>query len=548
MKTAPSIHDKSSIRSSDGWFTALAEVLLLVLVFFVASGDPPPMVNEPHYLCRLKHYWNPNWCQGDLFLDSTDAHLTVVIAFGWLTKYFSLTTVAWMGRLLSWTLLAIGWRSLASQLKLPAWWSILAAAFFVYGVRKLHFAGEWIVGGFEAKCIAYAFVVLGLNYALKDRWRSAWVHLGLASAFHVLVGGWSVIALAGAWLIECRTRKGFRQMLPGLLLGGLFALAGVLPPLLMNANVPDELANEANQIYVYERLPHHLAPLTKKPAWVLERGGRHLIMLGLLAAVSFGVMRNSQKRSSQEYESADAEVFSKPDGRPARLLCYFAWMAAALAFAGVAIELVLDTRPELGAKLLRYYWFRLSDIAAPLAVSLVGYQLIASHLQQRHYLAVVALAIAIGTPATYLAEETYERWQNPVPPAERRAIDYADWREACDWVIENTKESALFLTPRNSTGFKWRTGRPEVVTHKDVPQDAASMIEWRRRLNSIHQLQSSSGESYTALSLGHLGEPRLMALHAEYQFDYVLTSHQQPLRFPIAFRNSSYVIYQVSQL
>ena len=47
----------------------LLEVLLIGLVFFVMAGDPPPGVNEPHYLCRLKHFWNPGWCAGDLFLN-----------------------------------------------------------------------------------------------------------------------------------------------------------------------------------------------------------------------------------------------------------------------------------------------------------------------------------------------------------------------------------------------------------------------------------------------------------------------------------------------
>ena len=50
----------------------LAEVLLIVLIFFIATGDPVPSVNETHYIARLKHFWNPAWCSGDLFLESTD--------------------------------------------------------------------------------------------------------------------------------------------------------------------------------------------------------------------------------------------------------------------------------------------------------------------------------------------------------------------------------------------------------------------------------------------------------------------------------------------
>ena len=64
----------------------LGEVLLIALVFFVVAGDPAPHTNEPHYLCRLKHYWNPEWCDGDLFLESPEAHLTFVWALGWVTN------------------------------------------------------------------------------------------------------------------------------------------------------------------------------------------------------------------------------------------------------------------------------------------------------------------------------------------------------------------------------------------------------------------------------------------------------------------------------
>src|SRR3990172_13436454 len=75
----------------------LAEVLLIVLVFFTVAGDPPPGVNEPHYLCRLKHDWNPAWCAGDLFLESADAHFVFVWAIGWVTKWLTLTQTAWLG-------------------------------------------------------------------------------------------------------------------------------------------------------------------------------------------------------------------------------------------------------------------------------------------------------------------------------------------------------------------------------------------------------------------------------------------------------------------
>ena len=80
----------------------VVEIALIVLVFFAIAGDPPPGVNEPHYLCRLKHFWDPAWCAGDLFLESADAHFVFVWAFGWVTKWLTLTQTAWLSRLVAW--------------------------------------------------------------------------------------------------------------------------------------------------------------------------------------------------------------------------------------------------------------------------------------------------------------------------------------------------------------------------------------------------------------------------------------------------------------
>ena len=60
--------------------------------------DPVPSVNETHYVARLKHYWNPEWCKGDLFLQSTDTQVVFIWLFGWLTRWLSLSATTWVCR------------------------------------------------------------------------------------------------------------------------------------------------------------------------------------------------------------------------------------------------------------------------------------------------------------------------------------------------------------------------------------------------------------------------------------------------------------------
>ena len=105
----------------------LAEVLLILLMFFAPAGDPAPYQNEPYYLCRLKHAWNPAWCLGDFYLESPDAHFTFVYTFGWLTKWLTLAATAWAGRIFVWSLLAWAWQRLSWLIVLRPYYSVLSA-------------------------------------------------------------------------------------------------------------------------------------------------------------------------------------------------------------------------------------------------------------------------------------------------------------------------------------------------------------------------------------------------------------------------------------
>src|SRR3954465_4692233 len=94
----------------------LAEVLLIGLLFFVATGDPVPSVNETHYIARLKHYWNPEGGQGDPFLESPDTQVVFIWLFGWLTRWLSLGATTWVCRVIGWLFIAWSWQRLSWKL------------------------------------------------------------------------------------------------------------------------------------------------------------------------------------------------------------------------------------------------------------------------------------------------------------------------------------------------------------------------------------------------------------------------------------------------
>jgi hypothetical protein len=71
-------------------------------------------------------------------------------------------------------------------------------------------------------------------------------------------------------------------------------------------------------------------------------------------------------------------------------------------------------------------------------------------------------------------------------PSHMTPDEFDDWRAVCKWCDENLPPDAVVLTPQASNwGFKWYARRTEYVSYKDCPQDAAGILEWRRRLRFI---------------------------------------------------------------
>lgn len=529
----------------------LAELLLIVAVCFIVAGDVPPNVNEAHYLGRLKHFWNPTWCAGDPFLESTDTQILFIWLFGWVTRFASLTATAWIGRIVAWTFFAWAWQRLSWRLIPRPLASVLSAALFLALNSYAHMAGEWVVGGVEGKCFAYPFVLLALCGVVDGRWNAAWLMLGAATAFHPLVGGWSGIACLGIWLIDDRRELKLASMLPGLVAGGLLALIGIVPALTLTWGVPTETVAESNRIYVFERLPHHLAPLTLPREEATRRlmGHALLIVAFIIVTRIWGswdravgeppARRNSIQRAGGSL-SLDP---SHPD--PLRRIALFAWGAILLAAIGLAIEVALRHQPLLAAKVLRYYWFRLTDFAVPLAVAFYAVAIVAKVFERRRAWATPLLLIAIAFAGWFLGSVSWSRYRDPRPPADNKVADYQAWVEVCDWIASNTPPDALFLTPRLNVSFKWRTGRPEVVNRKDIPQDAGGIVEWSKRVKAVYESQFGD-EQIAVDSISTHGTERVRELAKKYHARYVLSDRGELLRLPVAFANEEYVVYEIT--
>lgn len=506
-----------------GWsgrWAAAMEVMLILLVFFLYAGWPPPDVNEAHYVAKAKHYWQPEWCPADHFLVSADAHLVFYWTFGWLTRLAPLAAVTWIGRFLTWGLLAWSWQRLSWAVIPKPFVSLLTACGFLLFNGRFHMAGEWVVGGVEAKGTAYALVFFALSSLLRQRWNTAWVLLGLSTAFHPLVGGWSLVATGFAWLTCGRLRPSLTAMWPGMAAAVILALPGLIPALLLNHGVATSTVLEANAIYVYQRLPHHLV-FHRFPHWFIMRHAL-LLALWLIACLATPC-------------SLGCGVLGQ---RPLR---GFVCGALLLTVIGILIDQSLLHHLDVAATLLKYYWYRLGDVALPAgaALAVVGW---AVALEARRPAWGQAALIAAGlVVAGNLAWVNYERrqdfrpladvqilpsWQSD-PAQTRRAYD--DWRQTCLWIAQQTPPDACFITPKMQQTFKWYAERSEVCCWKDVPQDAVELVEWWQRQRDLYPRRVAAG------GLAAHGPRRLRELADKYGADYVVLDRyasQRSLPFP----------------
>ncbi len=127
-----------------------------------------------------------------------------------------------------------------------------------------------------------------------------------------------------------------------------------------------------------------------------------------------------------------------------------------------------------------------------------------------------------------------------------------DWIDACRWVTENTEAGDLFLTPRMNQTFKWRTGRAEVVTHKDIPQDAQGIVDWWDRIDDVYRFELPDGGRRWLPNLGAQGQQKIEELGWKYGAKYALVEGYRPIRFSVqrigmaeAYSNRSFTIYKL---
>jgi len=501
-----------------GWraVEGLCQIAGVAGIFFLFSAAAVPDVNEAHYWTKAKHFWDPTFCPGDLFLGSADAHWSFYMTLGQWTRFLPLEQAVWCGRWTVWLAMAAGWCSLARVFGLRTLALLGSATLLVVTTRWGHLSGEWVVGGAEAKGLAFAWIFASLSAACSQRWGFAFALAGIAAGFHVLAGGWIVacLLLVGALRLLPLPRNSAQASVPprreatrqspppeptthvliGLAFGGLAALPGLIPALALTWNQSVEVNQAATAAYVLQRLPHHLVFWAFSPIQLCQFCILLLIWLGAVSLTT--PCPDRQTRTARQ------------------VLVSLVHTSLLIAAIGLALSLTVLWEPTGAApavQWLRYYWFRTADLLLPLGTVLllcqawsrslappsVDHEARPSHWRLAATLALAALPVAWEGWLSY-----HQAVRDPRPNADKASLPLdpdpartaaiaRHWQNVCTWIRAQTPSDAVFLTPRGQQTFKWYAHRSEVVSWKDVPQDSAGIAEWQQRVNAVAPLWSN---------------------------------------------------------
>ena len=512
---------------------AAVEVGIFTAIFAVAGAWPAPDVNEGYYLAKARHSFNPEWCGNDFFLNSGEAHGLFFYLLGPLAASVTLSTAAWVGRWVGWLVLAVGFRHAVFSLLPSRMHRLFAGVVFSLAARYTTMAGEWLIGGCEAKVFAWALVLAAWGEAVRGRWAFAWLLSGVATAFHPLVGGWMMI-LIGLIVISQFMRNqtrisSFKPLVLGCVIGGVcLASIGLWPASQISIGVSAEVRNQAAAVYVVDRLSHHLLPRSFQEVLV----ARHLLAI-MLCGCLYAALPYETKRTRG-------------------LVLVLA--AVLLSFVGFVMGLFEPFAPALVYGMLRFYWFRLADGLVPLGLCvlltqfLLSAQLLESKAQQTlRQTCLIALALTFFMYDSFVQSKHWPLLTDKCSPRGDKLIDAASWEDVCQWIQKETSPSDCFLTPRGASSFLWRAQRPEVVAWKNVPQDPVSILEWRQRIIDCFSYDGTIKNM--ARSTCSLGVSRLNRVADAYDAHFVLAPQKSFLAMThppkVAYKNTHYVVIKL---
>lgn len=434
--------------------------VLVLGVTLLLYGSPVPRLSEELYLPLVRRVADPSYLRGDwTFAGDFSEHWLFDHLFAPLAGVLSINTFGWLGRLVFWPVLGALLIRLGTRFGLGVWPAAFAVSFWLFGNQAL-FGGEWILGTFEAKTVAYVCFLGALLAITSRRIPLGLALLGLTVSFHPAVGLWSAFATGIALLAVPGTR---RATLRWCWLAALLALPGIIGAL----GAASEGSDVLQRFTVLEAIPYHADPFFSGKTLVGAQLALHSVVLAAMFAFNLWSFARSDRSLTQRFFVAFQVVAAVPFvlAFPARTLHLWSYLRL----------MPLRSFPLMVPLIFFFQAFRFAHHLA----STPG----TSRRQRRRHrrdaaLVITAtLAIAILPTAPLLAgprmiQRNFKAWTT---------VDHQ--AQAFDWIREHTPVNTRCIVPVDRQDAFDRTERPIVANWQAITYDR--LPEWKRRIDDL---------------------------------------------------------------
>jgi hypothetical protein len=408
--------------------------------------------------------------------------------------------IAWTGRVICWAALIYGLQRLARHWGIPIWASTAGIVIWLAAGQSV-VGGEWMIGTFEAKCVAYICLLFSLDAFIRERSYVAAVLLGLTFSFHPAVGAWSILAV-GAGLIYSRWRLVDIVKTAAIT---LLCCAPGLVPLVTTAS--SRAATDDWRFLELVRFPHVFDPFS----WPKTA----LLLVFLLAAFCVLIYRQGDRKRADKFVIA--------------FLCalgvFFIFGVVLRAAGQFALMELMPTRSFPLFAPLFFFWYlaraysegRFSPPANALAATAFACMLLWTS------------PVAIANDQLH---QTAESWRADVDTTE----------DAFKWIGANTPNGTVVIAPPWRQDFWWQSRRAQVVSWNFPTY--SNLGEWRRRVEMLAGDTPRAKDGTTRTEFYYsLSKEKIDLIASQTGAEYLVTDSDYP--YATVFRTGETRVYKL---
>ena len=441
--------------------------IIILSLFFLTTlnyGSKKIMTKrELDTLPYAKQFADPSYLPGEWYLNlpGTPRRPFQLLLYP-LVQLLPLAKVAIVARVLGYLFVSISLGLIARRTGLNAVSACMAIGVYLWLGQSFLPGSNAILKRTEALVAGYGLLFLAVHALMDRKLFLAAVYAGLATTFHVLVGGWGSLAV-GLTVVSQRIGT-LRQRIAALGLWCIAGCAGLYYVLAFLWEPEVDLPFNAGHIIVYFRNPHHLDPSIWEWPWEVVVAALALMLVTIKVALLHA---------------------RRPE---AVLVSRFALWALLPALCGFMV-----TPFSFAPQFLSLYPFRVGSTVLLVFGLIIGIPIAIRYLllwiPHRSIRRRVRRVLFLGAATWFFwcagqrfvdGDDSLRRFPEGATLSSSRSTRQLYY--ACHWIREHTEPGALLLTSPDVEEVSYLSRRPVVVRFKNDPSKKADIVEWYRRL------------------------------------------------------------------